>query len=142
MSLTFITLKTLGLVFKDDDGEDDENLDTSDCEGDDMVQFDGDYVTGANLSEAENDLVNRFLKADRSETRTLADIIMEKIREKEMVADEVEEQTTLPPKVVEVYTAVGRMLRHYKSGKLPKALKMLPHLRNWEEVLWITRPGK
>jgi essential nuclear protein 1 len=34
------------------------------------------------------------------------------------------------------------MLQHYRSGKLPKALKMLPHLKNWEDVLWITRPDE
>jgi essential nuclear protein 1 len=27
-------------------------------------------------------------------------------------------------------------------GKLPKAIKMLPHLKNWEEVIWITRPDE
>jgi hypothetical protein len=37
---------------------------------------------------------------------------------------------------------VGKMLKTYKSGKLPKALKMLPHLKNWEEVLWLTRPDE
>lgn len=36
--------------------------------------------------------------------------------------------------VVEVYTMVGKMLKTYKSGKLPKALKMLPHLKNWEVI--------
>lgn len=49
---------------------------------------------------------------------------------------------SIPPKVAEVYTAVGKLLHHYTSGKLPKALKMLPHLRNWEEVLWLTRPDE
>ena len=48
----------------------------------------------------------------------------------------------IPPKVAEVYTAVGKMLHLYKSGKLPKALKMLPHLKNWENVLWLTRPDE
>ena len=32
------------------------------------------------------------------------------------------------------------MLAHYRSGKLPKALKMLPHIKDWESILWITRP--
>lgn len=49
---------------------------------------------------------------------------------------------SLPPKVIEVYSALGKMLKHYKSGKLPKALKMLPHLKNWEEILWLTRPDE
>ncbi len=69
--------------------------------------------------------------------RNLADIIMSKIREKEskVVFAATEEDSGLSPKVVEVYTAVGKLLQHYKSGKLPKALKMLPHLKNWEVCL-------
>lgn len=67
---------------------------------------------------------------------------MEKIRSKEEDEGEMEEemQSSIPPKVVEVYTMVGKLLTTYKSGKLPKALKMLPHLKNWEDVLWVTRP--
>ena len=80
-----------------------------------------------------------------SETRTLADIILEKLKEKEEenVNEDHEEtfsQPVIPHKVNEVYTSVGTMLQHYKSGKLPKALKMLPHLKNWEHILWLTRP--
>lgn len=124
---------------------DDENDD--DIEG---VEFDGDYVTGTGLSEEEEAIVQNFLQASRNETKTLADIIMEKIREKEEVTAEessfdsnmMNNTKNIPPKVVEVYTAVGKLLHHYKSGKLPKALKMLPHLKNWEEVLWLTRPDE
>ena len=82
-------------------------------------------------------------QSNRSEGRSLADIIMEKIRSKEEegdAEDEGEVPSTIPPKVIEVYTMVGKLLTTYKSGKLPKALKMLPHLKNWEEVLWVTRP--
>merc|ERR1712217_460225 len=31
-------------------------------------------------------------------------------------------------------------MKHYKSGKLPKAFKVLPSLTNWEEVLSLTNP--
>lgn len=93
------------------------------------------------LAEGEEDIVRRFLQGGESRGESLADIILSKIREKEAGADHHEgEQGQLSPKVIEVYTAVGKMLAHYKSGKLPKALKMLPHLKNWEEVLWLTRP--
>lgn len=115
-----------------------------------LVEEDGEgFIDGVGLSSAEEEVVQKFLQSSRSETRTLADIIMDKIREKEsgvvagegeMEVEEGETYQDLPVKVVEVYTAVGKMLAHYKSGKLPKALKMLPHLRNWEEVLWVTRP--
>jgi essential nuclear protein 1 len=39
-----------------------------------------------------------------------------------------------------VYTEVGRFLAHYKSGKLPKVLKIVPSLSNWEEILFLTNP--
>jgi hypothetical protein len=109
--------------------EDDENED-------DMVDINGEFVEGNGLTEDEEDVVNKFLSAGYSENRTLADIIMDKIKEKdyEKIYNENEEMSTstLPPKVIEVYTAVGKLLQHYTSGKLPKALKMLPNLKNWE----------
>jgi essential nuclear protein 1 len=112
-----------------------------------MVRFEGEYVTteDIDMSEEEDAIVQRFLGANRNESRTLADIIMEKIREKEIEAEAetaLPAASAIPPKVIEVYTAVGKLLKHYKSGKLPKALKMLPHLKNWEDVLWLTRPDE
>lgn len=47
-------------------------------------------------------------------------------------AAEIEKQ--FDPKVVEVYKQVGKILSTYTSGKLPKAFKIIPSLRNWEEV--------
>ena len=130
-----------------DDEDDDDNYEGGDR--DNMVDFEGDYVSGAGLSADEEAVVERFLHAGRAETRTLADIIMEKIKEKEedaMLAAETSsvapEELKIPPKVMEVYNSVGKMLAHYKAGKLPKALKMLPHLKNWEDVLWLTRPDE
>ena len=40
----------------------------------------------------------------------------------------------LDPKVVEVYTAVGKILSRYSAGKIPKAFKVVPTLKNWEEA--------
>jgi essential nuclear protein 1 len=104
-------------------------------------------VDGSNLSAMEESLVHRFLDSSKQENRTLADIIMNKIREKDddnedALEDASQVPDVMPPKVVEVYTLVGKMLHSYKAGKLPKALKMLPHLRNWEDVLWLTRPDE
>ena len=82
--------------------------------------------------------------------RTLADIILEKIAEKEaqqkhqdgMEDEEDGNYTDLPPKVVEVYTDIGKILTRYTAGKLPKAFKVIPSLSNWEEVLYLTRPDQ
>ncbi|GIX64452.1 bystin family protein [Babesia caballi] len=40
----------------------------------------------------------------------------------------------------EVYNEIGVYLSKYKSGGLPKAFKVLPRLKNWEELLAITCP--
>ena len=48
--------------------------------------------------------------------------------------------TELNPKVVAVFQSVGQILSTYRSGKLPKAFKIIPTLRNWEEVLFVTQP--
>jgi len=81
-------------------------------------------------------------------TRTLADVIMAKINERAAAVDggvdggaaEGELVPDLPPKVLEVYTSVGKVLSSYRSGKLPKAFKIVPRLANWEEVLYATDP--
>ena len=44
------------------------------------------------------------------------------------------------PKVVEVYRTVGKVLKAYKSGKLPKVFKVIPQLSNWEDILFLTKP--
>lgn len=97
--------------------------------------------------------------------KTLGDIILEKIREKEQqsgasthgsnvhfgagfggsaVAPSADEavRAKLDPKIVEVYTKVGKFLSHYSSGKIPKAFKLIPNLKSWEEVLFLTQPDQ
>lgn len=40
-----------------------------------------------------------------------------------------------------MYEGVRDVLQKYRSGKLPKAFKMIPHLQNWEQILYITEPS-
>lgn len=53
---------------------------------------------------------------------------------------ELEKEPTINPKVIEVYSKVGLLLSRYKSGPLPKTFKIIPNLRDWEQVLGITNP--
>ncbi|KAI1199036.1 Bystin-domain-containing protein [Nemania serpens] len=48
----------------------------------------------------------------------------------------------LSPKVVEVYTKIGIFLSRYKSGKLPKAFKILPTVPHWEDIIELTKPER
>jgi essential nuclear protein 1 len=106
------------------------------------------------LSAEDEALVASMMQGNNEERRTLADIILEKIEEKEVERNRQLQQqqhnttdidndistTQLPPKVVEVYTDIGKILSRYTSGKLPKAFKVIPSLSNWEDVLYLTRP--
>lgn len=58
------------------------------------------------------------------------------------IAQETPEQssTTLDQEIVDIYDKVALILSRYKSGKLPKAFKVIPNLKNWEQVLHLTRP--
>jgi essential nuclear protein 1 len=133
------------------DSSDDESIeaaesDSEDGEFEELVEIDGADVHGADITEAEEALIEKFLHSETKDIRTLADIIMDKINDKStnMPIDDNASQgnATIPPKVIEVYTSVGAMLHNYKSGKIPKALKMLPHLKNWEDIMWLTRPDQ
>ncbi|KAI8325265.1 Bystin [Martensiomyces pterosporus] len=86
------------------------------------------------------------------ERQNLADIIMAKIKQHEAmkaagdVAGDEEDLENRPvpsgidPKIVQVYTKIGELLSRYKSGPVPKAFKIIPSIRNWEEVLYLTNP--
>lgn len=46
----------------------------------------------------------------------------------------------LDPRVKEMYEGVRDVMKKYRSGKVPKAFKIIPKLRNWEQILFITEP--
>lgn len=48
----------------------------------------------------------------------------------------------LNEKVVATYRKIGVVLKTYKSGKLPKALKIIVAVANWEELLFLTEPHR
>jgi len=111
-------------------------------EDDEVIHQDG-YVDikSPGLSEDQEALVSNVLGGNRMEERlNLADIILAKIEEKQKMEISREVQGELPPKVVQVYTDIGKILSRYTAGKLPKAFKIIPSLSNWEEILWLTRP--
>lgn len=39
-----------------------------------------------------------------------------------------------------MYEDVGKVLQKYRSGKVPKAFKVIAQFRNWEQLLYITGP--
>lgn len=90
--------------------------------------------------------IEMFMKKDPPARRTLADIIMEKLTEKQTEVETVMSEVSgfpmpqLDPRVLEVYKGVREVLSKYRSGKLPKAFKIIPALSNWEQILYVTDP--
>jgi essential nuclear protein 1 len=136
----------------DDDEEEEEEL----------IEIDGDYVSGlGDMDDAEERVFANWMNP--FEKRNLADIIMAKIKEKEdepMMADgnddggggggggnaaapaqqQQQQRNEIPARVCEVYEKVGKILKRYTAGKIPKAFKIIPSLSNWEEIMWLTEP--
>ena len=153
----------------DDDDNDSENDDTRSLAhtevgpmsnfGDEEDQ-DLDFLDGTKITEEEELALSMFGNAkeendankDAQETGEpkimLADIILEKIREKEeadaraaaIAADP--ERAARDKKIAEVYGLVGNIMSRYRSGKVPKAFKVIPKLSNWEDIMYLTRPDE
>lgn len=116
--------------------------------GDAGAGDDGDDGFGTEVAVDPEDekAIEMFMNKNPPMRRTLADIIMEKITEKQTeVGTVMSEVSGLPmpqldPRIIEVYKGVGKVLSKYRSGKLPKAFKIIPALSNWEQVLYLTDP--
>jgi len=121
-------------------------------EGVDDVDVDEEgFVVTQGATEEEERALAMFMpgKDAKKAGQTLADVILGKIQDADarkrgelgpQDASAEAAQEGLSPKVVQVYTDIGDWLKHYKSGKLPKAFKIIPNLMNWEEVLSLTDP--
>ncbi|OWF38862.1 bystin-like [Mizuhopecten yessoensis] len=118
----------------DEDEEVEETSDTDEC-----------YET-IEVDEGDETALQMFMSKEPQVRRTLADIIQEKITEKQteirtQMSDNASVQMQeLDERVVTMYKSIKQVLQRYRSGKLPKAFKIVPNLRNWEQILYLTEP--
>ncbi|XP_022106271.1 bystin-like [Acanthaster planci] len=120
---------------------------SDDEEEKDLTEHEDKYYEDIEINVDDERALERFMAPNAPARRTLADIIMEKLTEKQTeVASQMTESGQIAPeldeRVTQVYKGVGQILSRYRSGKLPKALKVLPSLRLWEQILYITEPDK
>jgi essential nuclear protein 1 len=115
---------------------------------DSPVEEQDDFYEHLEINKNDEKILESFMSQDIPQRRTLADVIMEKIRDKETeMASRLSEQSTvrghpLDERVIHVYKGVGQILAKYRSGKIPKAFKFISSLANWEEALYLTDPDK
>lgn len=69
--------------------------------------------------------------------------VLEKIEETTVSAQYDEPSDYgIDKEICAIYEKVSLILSRYKSGKLPKAFKVIPSLNNWEQLLALTRPAE
>jgi len=127
------------------------NLEISDDLDDDLPEDDLE-IEKYDEREVEVDMdddlaVRKFMSRECVPRKTLGDLIMEKINEKKteidtQFTDNSEVMKDLDPRVKEMYEEVGQVLEKYRSGKVPKAFKVIAHFKNWEQLLALTKPDK
>ncbi|XP_026726071.1 bystin [Trichoplusia ni] len=123
------------------------DADSDDASGSDHDDLDPDtYYDNIEINEEDEEALRMFMSSKPERTRTLADIIKEKITDKhtELQTQFSDVETlklqNIDPRIKTMYEGVRDVLKKYRSGKLPKAFKMVPHLQNWEQILYITEP--
>ncbi|XP_037300605.1 LOW QUALITY PROTEIN: bystin, partial [Manduca sexta] len=119
--------------------------DDSDSEHDDLEP--DTYYDNVEINEEDEEALKMFMSSKPERTRTLADIIKDKITDKhtELQTQFSDVETlklqNIDPRIKIMYEGVRNVLQKYRSGKLPKAFKMIPSLQNWEQILYITEPA-
>lgn len=139
---------------------DEEDHDKEEQQSEDEEDYEEiEYLDEDELNLAEIAMFETFFKAKRGddvpfEPINLADKVMEKIAQASMDAPQPsndvddgfdptkrhQDKVYLPPRVIEAYQKVGESLRAWKHGKLPKLFKVLPTIKNWEDLLYVTAP--
>ncbi|KAL7240351.1 hypothetical protein ACSBR2_006075 [Camellia fascicularis] len=123
-----------------DAASDDEEIDNFGGFSETQSQFGG---FDEEINEEDEALLDAFTSKNAGPQCTLADIIVQKIKEKDaQVSSEVRPLPKLDDSIIDLYKGVGKLLNKYTSGKIPKAFKHIPSLQLWEEVLYLTEPEK
>ena len=144
--------------------DEDEDEESEGAGGISDFEPEGEYVEEeeevVDIDEEDAAMFEQYFKGSEgfnsmSGSYNLADKIMASIREKEMEheggaipheADEAQqdnmqgEGVALPEKVIRAYSTVATILQTWTHGKLPKLFKVIPSLKNWQDILYVTNP--
>ena len=128
------------------DSDEDDEEDVESVADDDEKAFNDDIKKNYNMSKKDEETFERFINAENGPRKTLGEILQEKIMEKRTEIDtqysdaESLQRKEMDPQVVEMYQGVGAILKKYRSGKVPKAFKVIAQFRNWEDLILLTEP--
>lgn len=95
------------------------------------------------IDEEDEKLLEAFMNKDAGPQRTLADLIVKKIKEKDAkISSGIGHPPKIDDSVIEMYKSIGSLMSKYTAGKIPKAFKHIPSMALWEDVLHLTEPQK
>jgi len=122
-------------TFGDGDGDDDDEEDTNEEE---------EEFQELEVDEEDSKVLSMFMGKGQESKVVLSDLILEKIRQKDanLNLSPSDLESSIDPKVILVYKGVGRVMKGYTSGKVPKPFKIISSLSNWEEILYFTNPDE
>ncbi|AOA69922.1 GQ68_05064T0 [Komagataella phaffii GS115] len=117
-------------------------------EGSDGEEYDGEFEGEEEyVNEEDAKLFQSYFKSEQSFPEgsfNLADKVMAKIEQLQAEAERKNEKPVdavlLPPKVIQAYQTIGTLLTTWTHGRLPKLFKVIPTLKRWEDVLYVTNP--
>lgn len=105
-----------------------------------------EFTDKLQLNAEDEKAIKMFENKSGVKGRTLAEIIMKKFEEKKAMVDDAFSDAgslkveDIDTRIREMYEGVRDVMKRYRSGKVPKAFKIIPKLRNWEQILYITEP--
>lgn len=70
---------------------------------------------------------------------TLADLIFEKLEDRTRQQADEARMALFSEGTKKLFGDIGKFLSRYRSGKLPKGVRIIPLLRNWVDVLRLTK---
>ncbi|XXG45248.1 hypothetical protein AAC387_Pa02g0377 [Persea americana] len=127
-------------IASDSGAESDDDVDAFDGFSETLSHYD---APPDEIDEEDEKVLAAFMSKDAGPQRTLADLIIQRIKEKDAHAtSEVRPLPKLNSAIIDIYKGVGKLLCRYTTGKLPKAFKRVPSLEVWEDVLYLTEPEK
>ncbi|KAK1281273.1 hypothetical protein QJS04_geneDACA002991 [Acorus gramineus] len=120
--------------------DDDDDVDGFDGFSETLSQYDGG---NQEIDEEDERVLAAFMSKDGAPQQTLADLIIQRIKEKDAeVGSEARPLPKLDSAVIDLYRGVGKLLSRYTVGKIPKPFKHIPSMQPWEDVLYLTEPEK
>lgn len=143
-----VSLNSKSKAEEDSDLNSDEDVDeTKSAVPQNVDRVIKDFEEELKLAKEDQNILEHFMNKDAAPQRKLADLFRDRITEKQTeIRTQVDassvQTVNLSPEVQEMCVQVGTVLAKYRSGPLPKMFKVIPKMRSWEELVFLTNPDK